>query len=194
MTEYRLQESTHPSTYEYHQHRERVPHLEQSWHNGRLYAAAKMVRKLKPKDVVDLGCGDGGLLSVMLAQGLRCWGYDFQPSNAEGWEQRQVEGYQADIFNDISFQPKWGECVVVTEVLEHLSHPHEVVKWIAESAKYIVASSPKDEVPSDHLSCDSHIWSWDWQGYEDLLSPHFVIVEHKAADWSQVISGKSKYR
>lgn len=192
MTEYRLQESTYPSTYAYHQNRERAPHLEQSWHNGRIFVAVKMIRKINPASISDLGCGDGGLLSVVQKQtSIPCWGYDFCPANAEGWEERGVTAEFADVFNDDNFVPRWGELVVVTEVLEHLAEPHRVVEWIARNAKYIVASSPKDETPGG--PCDSHIWAWDWEGYEDLLSPHFNILEHKPVDWSQVISGKSKY-
>lgn len=193
MAEYRLQESTFPSTFAYHEKRERVPHLEQSWHNGRIFAACKMIRKLKPESVVDLGCGDGGLLSVLMSQGIRnCWGYDFSPANKEGWRERGVDATQMDVFNTGFLGVRWGQLVVATEVLEHLADPHKAVEKIAQNAKWIVASSPKDELPGDHI-CDSHIWSWDWQGYEDLLSPHFIILDHKAVDWSQVISARSRY-
>lgn len=188
MAEYRLQETDYPSTFEYHEHRERAPHLEQTWQNGRMYAAAKMIRKIAPKSVVDLGCGDGGLLSLISF--IPSWGYDFCPANAEGWKERGVTAEFADVFNT-DFEPKWGELTIVTEVLEHLKDPHGVVEWIARNSKYIVASSPKDERPGD--VCDSHLWAWDWEGYEALLEPHFTILEHRPVDWSQVISGKSKY-
>jgi len=191
MAEYRLQESLYPSTEEYHINRERVPHLEQSWHAGRLYMAAKLVRKAEPTTVCDLGCGDGGLLSVLQGYGIRCWGYDFQPSNGEGWDERGVDGRLEDVFNT-EFEPEWGDLVVMTEVLEHLANPHLTVEWVANHARYLVASSPKDELPGDH-ACDSHIWSWDWEGYEALINPHFEILDHKAADWSQIILGRSRY-
>lgn len=192
MTEWRLQETDFPSTFEYHEHRERVPHLEQGWHSNRLYAAAKMVRKSNPATVVDLGCGDGGLLQVIKSQGFSCWGYDFQPSNSEGWKQRNVMAYALDIFNTDFEGVKWGDTAVMTEVLEHLDDPHAAVHDVARHVKYLVASSPADERPGDSI-CDSHLWAWDWEGYEDLLSPHFLIMEHKKVDWSQLILGKSKY-
>lgn len=191
MTEYRLQESTFPSTEEYHRDRERVPHLEQSWHCGRLFAAAKMVRSVKPNSVVDLGCGDGGFLSVIQQYGVRCWGYDFQPSNGEGWDERGVDGRLEDVFNT-DFEPEWADLAVMTEVLEHLEDPHSTLAWVASNVKYLVASSPKDELPGDHV-CDSHIWSWDWEGFEALISPHFTILQHRPVDWSQVVLGRSKH-
>lgn len=190
MAEYRLQESTYASTFEYHEHRERAPHLEQSWQCGRLYMAAKFIRSVNPSSVVDLGCGDGGLLSLI--KDIPSWGYDFCPANSEGWIERGVRGEHADVFNT-DFEPTWGELVVVTEVLEHLADPHKVVEWIARNAKYIVASSPADEVPGGDNSDGCHVWSWDWDGYAELIGKHFTILKHKRVDWSQVIMGRSLY-
>lgn len=186
MAEYRLQESDYPSTFAFHEHRERAPHLEQSWQSGRLYMAAKWIREINPSSVVDLGCGDGGLLSLI--KFIPSWGYDFCPANAAGWTERGVEAYSEDVFNT-DFEPKWGELVVVTEVLEHLRDPHDVVKWIAENAKYIIASSPDDEQPTGHM--DEHIWGWDMEGYAAMVGEHFEIIKHRKVDWNQLILGKS---
>lgn len=188
--EWRLQASGHPSTFEYHEHRERVDHLSQSWQSTRIYAAAKMARSVKPKTIVDLGCGDGGYLSVIQEYGYECWGYDFQPSNAEGWRERGVTAELRDVFNNRDV-PRWGELANCTEVLEHLDDPHGAVEWIARNAHYFVASSPVDERPGGEPDC--HIYAWDFDGYEDLLRPHFTILHHKVVDWSQVIMGKSRY-
>lgn len=188
MTEYRLQESDYPSTFEYHEHRERAPHLEQNWHCGRLYMAAKFIRQINPSSVVDLGCGDGGLLSLI--KYIPSWGYDFCPANSAGWVERGVTAELRDVFNT-DFTPRWGELVAVTEVLEHLRDPHGVVEWIAKNAKYIVASSPVEELPGGHV--DEHIWSWDYDGYADLIGKHFTILNHRKVDWNQVLVGLSHY-
>ena len=191
MAEYRLQETTYPSTYDYHKDRERAPHLEQNWHRGRLFMAAKFIRKANPRSVVDLGCGDGGLLSLI--KDIPSWGYDFCPANQEGWEERGVTAEFADVFNT-DFEPKWGELVVMTEVLEHLENPHAVVEWVARNATYFVASSPLNERPEDHGDeLHEHLWAWDKEGFTEMIGKHFTVMEWRSVDWNQIVLGKSNY-
>lgn len=192
MVEHRLQKHNYPSTFEFHKDRERAPHLEQNWHRGRLFMAAKLIRRVSPKSVVDLGCGDGGLLSLI--KDIPSWGYDFCPANSEGWAERGVTAEFADIFNT-DFEPKWGELTVVTEVLEHLADPHKAVEWIARNSKYVVASSPLGECPEDHAPGEihEHIWGWDKDGYLALIGAHFTVLEWRHVDWNQIVLGKSNY-
>src|SRR5678816_1829435 len=182
--EWRLQETDYPSTFAYHEHRERAPHLEQSWQNARIYKAAKLIRLSGARTVVDLGCGDGGLLSVVQSFGIECWGYDFCPANALGWVERGVRGELRDVFNDRPDDIRWGDLAVATEVLEHLSDPHGTVEWIAQHSPNIVASSPWGERPNQG-TCDSHIWAWDMEGYAAMIGKHFEILDHRKVEWSQ---------
>lgn len=186
MAEYRLQETSYPSTFAYHEHRERAPHLEQPWQAVRIYKAVEFVKQVNPASVVDLGCGDGGLLSQLFP--LLAWGYDFQPSNEEGWRLRGVSGELRDVFNERPDDLRWGELAVVTEVLEHLDDPHSAVRWVGEHSKYIVASSPDDEHPEPGYDHDCHLWGWDMEGYAKLFTDAgFEVLAHEKVDWSQVI-------
>lgn len=189
MGEWRLQESNYPATFDYHKDRERAPHLEQDHQSPRLHAAARLVREAKPESVVDLGCGDGGLLSLI--KDIPSWGYDFQPSNQEGWTERGVTAFLGDVFNTRA-DVMWGQLAVATEVLEHLENPHDAVRWISRNATYIVASSPHNERPDGH-DPDCHIWAWDHDGYRDMLAEHFEIIKHETIYWSQLILGRSKH-
>ena len=190
MTEWKLFNEATPyvSTFSFHEHRGRAPHLEQPDHRQRLKAAAGLIRDLQPASVVDLGCGDGGLLSLI--RDIPSWGYDFQPANVQGWIERGVAAEQRDVFNTFDVV-RWGEAAVLTEVLEHLADPHKVVEWVSRNATWVVASSPKDETGDHHGDC--HAWAWDMDGYRALFEPHFDVIRHHALGWSQLLVGRSRY-
>lgn len=187
MTEHQLYPGVavpHVSTAEFHRDRDRAPHLEQAGHRPRLIAAAGLtgvaVAALRPAaaTVTDLGCGDGGLLSVLSSLGVRCWGYDFQPSNATGWAERGVDGRAADVFGADRDTVELGDVAVMTEVLEHLADPHAAVRWVGGHSRYLVASSPWSEGPAIHDEC--HAWAWDFAGYADLVRQGgFRVLRHE---------------
>lgn len=191
-------EIPHVSTAEFHADRERAPHLEQPIHKARLEKAAEFavdaVSRVHLASVSDLGCGDGGLLSLLMHQhGIESlWGYDFQPSNAAGWVERGVTAYPLDAFGADRSQVQLGNVSVCTEVLEHLSNPHGAVRWIAHHSQYLVASSPYTENDISHDAC--HAWAWDQEGYAALLNNHgWEVVRHETVGMFQVIMGRSRY-
>lgn len=191
MTEHKLFEGKVPyvSTEAFHHHRSRAPHLEQDSHKARLNQAIEYVYKAAdllqmPVTVSDLGCGDGGLLSQVQKSDLvrQAWGYDFQPSNQEGWQERGVEGYLKDAFGKDKYTVKYGNVTVTTEVLEHLADPHGTLKRIAKKTSYLVASSPYDENAVHFDEC--HAWAWDKEGYRDLIeNAGFTVLEHIELAW-----------
>jgi 2-polyprenyl-3-methyl-5-hydroxy-6-metoxy-1,4-benzoquinol methylase len=195
LSEWKLFEGDVPvvSTREFHQHRERAAHLEQGHHSLRLYTAAGMIRaaaRLFEDDYCtfsDLGCGDGGLLSLVQESFDDAWGYDFQPSNAKGWSDRRVRGYLKDVFNyreDVDL----GTVVSCTEVLEHLADPHGVLKWLHEEdePQVLVCSSPWNEGPGSHDEC--HAWAWDVSGYAAMVSnAGWTIEKHEQVGPFQVV-------
>jgi trans-aconitate methyltransferase len=188
VTEYRLFEGDVPyvSTPEFHADRERAPHLEQEFHVPRLRQAAAFVRDFGrshreaaawrmtdfvPLTVSDLGCGDGGLLSLLKGSPDlgQCWGYDFAPANAAGWTERGVQAYARDVFGADWSETALGDVVVMTEVLEHLADPHGVLRrLLLRGVKQLVCSSPWNESPASHSP--EHAWAWDAQGYRDMLN------------------------
>jgi hypothetical protein len=178
------------STPEFHEHRERAPHLEQPIHRERLMTAAQFVfvaANLGSLTVCDLGCGDGGLLSLIQGT-VKAWGYDFAPANIAGWVERGVEASFLDVFGADRDQVEFGQTTVVTEVLEHLTDPHGAVRWIGERSRFVVASSPWDENGQSHDEC--HAWAWDQAGYAALIQQGgYRILQHKAVGRFQVVLG-----
>lgn len=208
MTEYKLFDGDvpHVSTAAFHAHRERAPHLEQAVHQPRLHKAAEFVRRAifqhmqdcrgsrncVPHPVSDLGCGDGGLLSLIADPGrVEAWGYDFQPSNEAGWDQRDVNVELLDAFGAGRPHVSLGLTTVVTEVLEHLADPHGVVRWIGEHSRYLVASSPWNETPASHDEC--HAWAFDQDGYRALIEQGgFTVLRHETVGQFQVLLAEQK--
>lgn len=184
----------HVSTLEFHQHRERAPHLEQAHHQARLHTAAKLIRRSPVGTTFsDLGCGDGGLLSLVQEGFHDAWGYDFQPSNAAGWAERGVRAYAADVFGADRETVVIGTVVAMTEVLEHLADPHGVLRWLHEYesggtpvVETLVCSSPVNESGGLHDEC--HAWAWDAVGYASLVAgAGWTVVDHEVVDPFQVI-------
>lgn len=208
MTEYKLFEGAVPyvSTAEFHADRERAPHLEQPVHQGRLNKAAEFIReaywigiKAWGEDFVptlsDLGCGDGGLLQLVqhTSPELKAWGYDFQPSNRGGWEERGVTAEALDVFGIHQNRVQFGSITVCTEVLEHLADPHGAVKWIGLNSRFLIASSPWTETDQSHDEC--HAWAWDMDGYSRLMTrAGFEVIRHERVGMFQVMLAQSQPR
>lgn len=156
--------------------REHAPHLEQAGHRDRLMATATMVAKSAYAsgftNVVDLGAGDGGLLSL-LGPNLTAWGYDLQASNLEAAKQRGVDVRYGNVTDD---DIEWADIAVCTEMLEHLVDPHGFVRRIAEHCPILVCSSPRNERPGS--AYEFHTWAWDMDGYRNLVEQAGYVVKH----------------
>ena len=174
------------STREFHADRPAAPHLEQRYHQGRMYLAAEFVRQTGAQPAVDLGCGDGGLLSLLKAAEIESWGYDFCPANIT--HANKVRGVDVRDL-DVAEQPaeiQWAPVVVMTEVLEHMDDPHGFLKLVAENAEYLVASSPYTEHQGNVDAC--HAWAWDVQGYKEMIEgAGFNILKQQGAGSFQVV-------
>jgi SAM-dependent methyltransferase len=183
------------STFEYHEHRERAPHLEQDQHTARLKMACQLIvdfatdHRSPATYVIDLGCGDGGLLQLLKPYEqndprIYASGYDFQPTNAVGWTERGVDAQRRNFVQDWPLVEQ-ADLYVLTEVLEHLEDPHRVARRVSERGAALVCSSPWMEHEG---SIDgSHAWAWDMPGYVAMLEgAGFKVIRSERVTWSQV--------
>jgi len=194
MSEWRLFDGPVPyvSTVEFHADRDRARHLEDPTHRPRMDRAAMFVQMAalhlgRAVTLSDLGCGDGGLLSLLgaLEKVERCWGYDFQPANAEGWAERGVTAFPVDAFTNQNMV-RLGDVTVATEVLEHIADPHGALRWIRSGSQALVASSPAEETSDSHDEC--HAWAWDEEGYASMITAAgFTILRHERVGQFQVV-------
>lgn len=171
---------------EWHALRERAPHVDQAGHRPRLQAAAQMVHLVwEPgMTVVDLGAGDGGLLTLLdRIPNEAKWGYDLTDANVAGAAQRGVDVGLADcVDGDI----EWGDIAIATEMLEHLVDPHSFVRKIAHHSRFLIASSPWTETAAAHY--EYHTWAWDIEGYARLCEDNgWSILGHVSVSWFQVL-------
>lgn len=189
MAEYRLHDpGTIPecTTPQWYAGREHAPHLEQPTHRARLLAAAAAVIEAAQtrglSTVVDLGAGDGGLLSL-LGPDITGWGYDLQPTNVIAARGRNVDVRLADI----TIAPiMWGEIVVATELLEHLRDPHGLVARAARHGWALVCSAPCGETPEQHY--EHHVWAWDQSGFAEMITGGgWRIVHHGTVAATQIV-------
>lgn len=180
--------------------REAAPHLEQEGHRQRLWLTADMLDeavRLGGTDLVDLGAGDGGLLSVFADRHPGpCWGYDLQQTNVAAAAARGADVEYLDVVNE------WPESredipsiVVATELLEHLVDPHRLLRrirepereaWLSCRPDFLVVSSPYTETDESHY--EFHTWAWDLAGYRALLEDNGWRVLRQETAWiSQVL-------
>jgi 2-polyprenyl-3-methyl-5-hydroxy-6-metoxy-1,4-benzoquinol methylase len=174
-----------PFTPEWYAGRAHAPHLEQPVHRDRMETVARIVTEAIAsygyRTVVDLGAGDGGILSLLQRSPLvpadvRMWGYDLQENNVlHAHLARGVDVRYLDFLNE---PIDWAELAIITECLEHLEDPHRMVQRIGQHAEAIVASSPSRETVESHDEC--HAWCFDLDGYARLIEEGgFVVTEHQ---------------
>jgi predicted TPR repeat methyltransferase len=140
------------------------------------------------KTVVDLGCGDGGMLSLLKESNIKSWGYDLAPKNIKyANEVRNVDARYTDFNNDSTIE--YADISIMTEVLEHLEDPHGVVRDLP--SKYLIASSPYHETDKNYY--EFHLWAWDVVGYNNLLEDNgYKVLKTELIDGSQVLLGVRK--
>lgn len=189
MTEWRLfQDGTIPeyTTAEWYDGRDNAAHLEDPGHRPRIVLAARMVADAAIRwpvtSVVDLGSGDGGMLSLV-GPALRKWGYDIAPAAVTAGMQRGIDIRRANVLTD---DIEWGDIAVATEILEHLIDPHAFVRMVAEHSPMMVCSSPCEETSESHY--EFHAWAWDFDGYRALIEQAgYRVLRHEQTGPFQVM-------
>lgn len=141
--------------------------------------------------VIDLGAGDGALLSLLpdfLRE--RSFGYDIIRADVlHANNERGVKVYLRNVAKALGAGTLTGvgPVVVLTEVLEHMADPHGFLAKLhaRPEVRYVVASSPHSETPEQHEW--NHAWCWDCRGYLAMFrAAGFKGVEYHEVEWSQL--------
>lgn len=97
--------------------------------------------------IIDIGCGNGGLLEHLYQDGYRnIAGVDPSSESIEYLRSKGIEGHIGSIYDDPDTDMKKADVAVFTMVLEHLLEPDNAIRSICErylsSDGYIVVSWP----------------------------------------------------
>lgn len=174
------------TTEQWYAGRDNAAHLEDAHHRPRMLRSSLMVAHAAASyglsTVVDLGAGDGGLLSL-LGPRLKAWGYDLAPAAVAAARARGVDVRQGNVLTD---PVEWADIAVATEMLEHLVDPHALVATIREHCRAVVASSPHSERPG--AAYEFHTFAWDFGGYAAMFrAAGWRIVRHEPVGPFQVL-------
>ena len=146
-----------------------------SWcdHMARTNVTAALIAWMLPASVLDPACGDGSI--VMLADRIkpidRVAFADVSKPNCQALISRIV-GYGRSIWSedihDTLRRDEHFDVVVLTEVLEHLEDPDEVLRMARSRGDRLIASSPEMRAGQQDDNPE-HLWQFDGEGYLQML-------------------------
>jgi len=134
-----------------------------SWvdHQLRITYTADILRIMNPKNVADLSCGDGLIVTQAGLIPNSVMG-DYTP----GWdEQGRIEETIHSLRDDTV------DVFLLSETLEHVEDPDALLYAIRRKAKRLLLSTPNGE---DDDRNPQHYWGWDTNDIDRML---------RAADW-----------
>lgn len=152
----------------------------------------KELKKLEIKNILDIGCGEGFILSKLKEEGIgESWeGIDYSKEAIQIGKKinPDLNLKQGSIY-DSKFKDNSFDLVVCTEVLEHLEDPKKALKEVLRiSKKYVLLSVPNE--PLFLLSNFTqwgkdigHINHWTFWGFEGFVKRNagvnFKIISRK---------------
>jgi hypothetical protein len=147
-------------------------------HALRAMVTAGMIAWLRPKTVCDPACGDASLLEA--AHKL----HPIQMAYLGDISRPSIESLQVSFPHRLSVQDAaltlqgtpQVDLVLLTEFLEHIPDPDEMLRLARTTGDWLIASSPHGERTYN----PEHLWGWDADGYQQML------IE---AGWDTIVGG-----
>ena len=126
---------------------------------------------VEPGSILDLGCGDGMLLSLLAKRGIAGIGLDLSGKAVAIAQERGLDCRVHDLTEPLPFPDKSFDSVLIVDVLEHLYRPDQLLAEAARVAScYVYISTPnfaslparlqvlRGRVPENNTSRDGHIY------------------------------------
>jgi ubiquinone biosynthesis O-methyltransferase len=143
----------------------------------------RAVQPLEGKRVLDLGCGDGVLSFLLHQEQASVVGIDIDPTGVD-LAHMELSKRQTNVLLALSsgyklpFSSEFFDCVVCSEVIEHVQQPAQLIQEIHRVLKQggqVVVSTPNrlTEIPSDAM----HVKEFFATELKNLIGSHFSQVK-----------------
>ena len=145
-----------------------------------VFRHAKTIEMIeKGQKVLDIGCGDGLLLSALAQKGVSAFGIDISEEGVKKCREKGLDVSVVDITTEnLPFQDGTFDTVVMLDVLEHVYEPEVLLEEaVRVSKKYIIISVPNfnslparlqilfGKVPENNRPNKGHVY---WFNYDNL--------------------------
>lgn len=135
----------------------------------------KTVTGRLPKKIFDIGCRDACWFDDYSKLGIECHGIDISQKSADYARGRGRNVQCIDVEDSVT--PDGVDCVIMSHCIEHIRHPEEVLKRLAEetggSSVMVVRCPTQDKgLRKDNVA---HAWAWTLKEVCGLLSKSWSI-------------------
>jgi 2-polyprenyl-3-methyl-5-hydroxy-6-metoxy-1,4-benzoquinol methylase len=156
-------------------------------------ALQELVRHSGARDIHEVGCGEGGLATLLARDGHRVRGSDVAPQAIERACARRdrlglaIDFRCAGVF-ELDGERDSAELIVCCEVLEHLADPGEALTVLKALARpYLIASVPREPLwralnmvrgayLRDLGNTPGHLQHWSKRAFLELLAGYGEIL------------------
>ncbi len=139
-------------------------------HTVRALTTGALIAAMKADTICDPACGDASILGVSWR--IRPFTYahladisaaQIHEIHPEFPHEKRVANIE-DTLNSIDKV----DCIILTEILEHLVDPDSILRLARTKGASLVASSPIGD--PEFGRNEEHLWSWDELGYQQMLT------------------------
>lgn len=155
--------------------------------------ALEMITAISDKEIsaLDLGCGDGLLLSLLKEKGIIGKGLDISDEAVTKTKNKGFEASVSDFSDRLPFADKTFDVVVSLDVLEHLYNPENLLKEASRvSKRFVIIGVPNfnslparlqvlfGAVPENNRPKKGHIYWFNYSVLEKMVrESNFILKE-----------------
>ena len=169
-------------------------------------ALSDLVKKVAPRTIHEVGCGEGYWVLDWNQQGIEARGSDFSEKVISlARENAQSSGLSTDVFStrsiyEIKPERDSADLIVCCEVLEHLEDPEAGLTALQRTATdFVILSVPREPIwcalnfaRGKYLSSwgntPGHIQHWSSESFIGYVGRFFEVVEHRTPlPWTMLL-------